>query len=66
MKLVKDQNKPIISNDVSDEEAKEALEKILKWIGEEQNREGLLETNKRVVKAYIEYVNVNTENQSKM
>ena len=66
MKLVKDQNKPVISNEVSDEEAKEAFVKILKWIGEDPNREGLLETPKRVLKAYREYFKGYTEDPSKI
>ena len=55
MKLVKEQNKPISNNEVSDKEAEEAYIKILKWIGEDPSREGLLETPKRVLKAYREY-----------
>ena len=34
MKLVKEQNKPIKNNEVSDKEAEEAYIKILKWITE--------------------------------
>ena len=56
MKLVKDinkdnQNKP----QVSDKEAEEAIKKLLAWIGEDPSREGLIETPKRVVKAFKEY-----------
>ena len=54
MKLVKNENnkKP---ESVSDEEAREAFIKILRWIGEDPTREGLLETPKRVTKAFKEY-----------
>ena len=56
MKLVKDvNNKNIETNKVSDKEAEEAFKTILTWLGEDPNREGLLETPKRVVKAYKEY-----------
>jgi GTP cyclohydrolase I len=56
MKLVKGvNNKNLERNKVSDKEAEEALKTILTWIGEDPNREGLLETPKRVVKAFKEY-----------
>jgi GTP cyclohydrolase I len=56
MKLVKDtDNKNLEENKVSDKEAEEAFKTILAWMGEDPNREGLLETPKRVVKAYKEY-----------
>ena len=56
MKLVKDidksgSNKP----EVTDKEAEEAFKMILTWMGEDPSREGLLETPKRVVKAFKEY-----------
>ena len=56
MKLVKDadklsQKKP----EVTDKQAEEAFKTILRWIGEDPSREGLLETPKRVVKAFKEY-----------
>jgi len=54
MKLVKNENDKNKEN-ISDEEAQEAFIKILKWMGEDPNREGLLETPKRVVKAFKEY-----------
>ena len=56
MKLVKDtDNKNLEANKVSDREAEEAFKTILSWLGEDPNREGLLETPKRVIKAYKEY-----------
>ncbi len=56
MKLVKDINKESSNKpQVSDKEAEEAVKKILTWIGEDPSREGLLETPKRVVKAFKEY-----------
>ena len=55
MKLVKDtDNKIIETPDVSDKEAEQAFKTILKWLGEDPNREGLLETPRRVMKAYKE------------
>ena len=54
MKLVKNENEKISQN-VSDKEAEEAFVKILKWLGEDPSREGLLETPKRVTKAFKEY-----------
>ena len=54
MKLVKE----IDSQDtkkVSDQEAEEAFRTILTWMGEDPSREGLLETPKRVTKAFKEY-----------
>ena len=56
MKLVKDTDGKILdANNVSDKEAEEAFKTILTWMGEDPNREGLLETPKRVMKAYKEY-----------
>ena len=56
MKLVKyTDNKIIETPDVSDKEAEQAFKTILKWLGEDPNREGLLETPRRVMKAYKEY-----------
>ena len=56
MKLVEDtDNKILDAKKVSDEEAEEAFKTILTWIGEDPSREGLLETPKRVVKAFKEY-----------
>jgi len=56
MKLVKDtEGKILDANIVSDKEAEEAFKTILTWLGEDPSREGLLETPKRVMKAYKEY-----------
>ena len=56
MKLVKDTEGKISDvNNVSDKEAEEAFKTILTWLGEDPNREGLLETPKRVTKAFREY-----------
>ena len=56
MKLVKDADKLLSkSKNVSDQKAEEAIETIIKWIGEDPAREGLKSTPRRVVKAYKEY-----------
>ena len=55
MKLVKDTKLDQEIKKVSDKDAEEAFKKILTWMGEDPNREGLLETPKRVVKAFKEY-----------
>ena len=56
MKLVKDtDNKIIETSEVTDKEAEQAFKTILTWLGEDPNREGLLETPRRVMKAYKEY-----------
>jgi GTP cyclohydrolase IA len=56
MKLVKDtEGKILEQNKISDKEAEEAFKTILTWLGEDPNREGLIETPKRVMKAYKEY-----------
>ena len=56
MKLVKDLDKSSSKKPVvTDEQAEKAFKTILIWIGEDPSREGLLETPKRVVKAFKEY-----------
>jgi GTP cyclohydrolase I len=54
MKLVKETDSQNIKK-VSDQEAEEAFRTILAWMGEDPSREGLLETPKRVTKAFKEY-----------
>lgn len=56
MKLVKDTDRLTKKNQkISDVTAEEAVRTIIKWIGENPNREGLKSTPKRVIKAYKEY-----------
>ena len=57
MKIVKNTDSAVLKDksEVSDKEAEEAFRTILRWIGENPNREGLLETPRRVIKAYKEY-----------
>jgi len=40
---------------ISREEAEEAVRTLIKWAGDNPEREGLLDTPKRVVKAYEEF-----------
>ena len=66
MKLVKDVDKLHEKNQkVSDQKAEEAIETIIRWIGENPDREGLKSTPKRVVKAYKEYFQGYNEDPSK-
>ena len=55
MKLVKDSDREQEIKKISDKEAEDAFRTILAWMGEDPAREGLLETPKRVVKAFKEY-----------
>ena len=56
MKLAKDTDKTQLNKDqITDHQAEEAFRTILKWIGEDPSREGLLETPKRVAQAFKEY-----------
>ena len=66
MKLVKniEENKKK-NNQISDREAEEAIETIVKWIGENPDREGLKSTPARVIKAYKEYFHGYNEDPSK-
>ena len=66
MKLVKniEENKKK-NNQISDREAEEAIEAIIKWIGENPDREGLKSTPARVIKAYKEYFQGYNEDPSK-
>jgi GTP cyclohydrolase I len=67
VKLVEDiNNKVLDTKKVSDKEAEEAFKTILTWMGEDPSREGLLETPKRVVKAYKEYFGGYAEDPNKI
>ena len=43
------------NNDVSRDEAEVAVRKLIQWAGDDPEREGLLDTPKRVVKAFEEF-----------
>ena len=64
MKLVKETDTEQKLKEISDKEVEEAFKTILTWIGEDPNREGLLETPKRVVNAFKEYFKGYTEDPS--
>ena len=66
MKLVKniEENKKK-NNQISDREVEEAIKTIVKWIGENPDREGLKSTPARVIKAYKEYFQGYNEDPSK-
>ena len=67
MKLVEDTDSKILdTKKVSDKEAEEAFKTILTWMGEDPSREGLLETPKRVIKAYKEYFGGYSEDPNKI
>ena len=55
MKIVKNTENNNNPKKVSDKDAEDAFKTILTWMGEDPSREGLLETPKRVVKAFKEY-----------
>ena len=50
-------NKNISNNPIKPtiEEAQEAVKTLILWAGDNPNREGLLETPKRVVNAYLDF-----------
>ena len=55
MELVKNENEKNSETKISEKEAEQAFVKIIKYIGEDPSREGLLSTPKRLVKAFKEY-----------
>ena len=66
MNLVKDIENKQDLKEISDKETEEAFKTILTWMGEDPNREGLLETPKRVVKAFKEYFKGYKENPNQI
>ena len=67
MKLVKESAKTLKDSEkVSEKEVEEAFVKIIKWIGEDPSREGLLSTPKRLVKAFREYFKGYSEDPEKI
>ena len=67
MKLVKEIDKTLKDSEkVSEKEVEEAFVKIIKWIGEDPSREGLLSTPKRLVKAFREYFKGYSEDPEKI
>ena len=66
MKLVKETNTNQETKKISDKDAEDAFRTILAWIGEDPTREGLLETPKRVVKAFKEYFKGYKENPNQI
>jgi GTP cyclohydrolase I len=65
MKLVKETDSQDTKK-ISDQEAEEAFRTILTWMGEDPSREGLLETPKRVTKAFKEYFAGYSEDANKI
>ena len=54
-------NSDLDSEKPSEHEALEAVRTLLRWAGDDPNREGLIETPKRVLKAYSEWFKGYTE-----
>ena len=54
------------STKVSDEQAEQAFTNIIRWLGENPDREGLKSTPKRLVKAYKEYFKGYSEDPKKI
>ena len=53
--IPKPANENIKQGRPSPEEAKEAVRTLIRWAGDDPNREGLLDTPKRVIEAYREF-----------
>ena len=46
---------PIDRSEADRERALEAVRELIRWIGDDPTREGLVDTPRRVVDAYLEY-----------
>ena len=67
MKLVKEIDKTLKDSEkITEKEVEEAFVKIIKWIGEDPSREGLVSTPKRLVKAFREYFKGYSEDPEKI
>ncbi len=55
-----------VKKEVTIEEAEKAVETLITWIGDNPKREGLLETPKRVIKAFNEHFSGYKENPSEI
>ena len=66
MKIVKNTDKILESNktQITDKQAEDAIRTIIEWIGENPKREGLIETPRRVIKAFKEYFKGYTQDPS--
>ena len=66
MKKVSQKKVTTIRNKPSRKQAEEAVKILIKWAGDNPEREGLLETPKRVMKAFKEYFKGYKEDASKV
>ena len=63
-KIIK--NKELLYKKPTEEEAKDAVKTLIAWAGDNPNREGLIETPKRVIKAYKEFYSGYNDNPDKI
>ena len=59
-------NKGFVHKQPTEQEAKEAVRTLIAWAGDNPNREGLLDTPKRVIKAFNEFYSGYKENPDKI
>ncbi|MEE9454234.1 MAG: GTP cyclohydrolase I FolE [Paracoccaceae bacterium] len=65
-KKMGEKDKNTIVTRPSRDEAEEAVRTLLRWAGDDPNREGLLDTPKRVTKAYLEWFRGYDEDPNEM